>query len=99
MRKFYIALFLVFSTFLSSCETEQVIVISGDTISFRLFNYTDLSYASAELFVGGINADGDFVPTESIEYSFVPSKLSPTDTYTNLDNCVITCGNEGLIDG
>ncbi len=99
MKKYYQLLFISMAILLSSCENERIGVVPADSISFRLFNYTDKSYQNAELFVGAINADGDFVPTDSREYSFVPSKLSPTDTYTNLDNCTISCGNEGLIDG
>ena len=98
--KIYSRLLLISLVILfTGCENEQVVVIPLDSISFRLFNFSDKSYQNAELFVGGINSDGEFVATESIEYSFVPSKLSPTDTYTNLDNCTISCGNAGLIDG
>ena len=99
MKKYYVLFFITLLTIFSSCESEQEVFITNDTISFRLYNYTDRSFESGELFIGGFDSNGDFVPTESIDYSFVPSKLSPTDTYTNLDNCVISCGNEGLIDG
>lgn len=99
MKKQYVLLFLFCSFFLSSCETEQVVFLGNDSLSFELFNYTGESYPNAELFVGAINADGDFVPTESRQYDYVPSFFSPTDTYTNLDNCTTFCNNSGLIDG
>jgi hypothetical protein len=99
MRKQYFLLFFLCSIFLYNCETDRVVFLGNDSISFELFNYTGDSYANAELFIGAIDTDGNFVPTESRQYDFVPSFFSPTDMYTNLDNCEVFCNNEGLIDG
>ena len=87
MRKQYFLLFFLCSIFLYNCETDRVVFLGNDSISFELFNYTGDSYANAELFIGAIDTDGNFVPTESRQYDFVPSFFSPTDMYTNLDNC------------
>jgi len=99
MKKQYVLLFVLGSMFFTSCETNEPIFLGYDNISFELYNYSGQSYPNAELFIGALNADGDFVPTESREYDYVPSFLSPTDAYTNLDNCATFCNNNGLIDG
>lgn len=82
-----------------SCESEPFITIVDDSISFKLYNYTGRSYQNAELIIGALKSDGEFIATDSIEYSYVPSNLSPTDSYTNLDNCNLGCNIVGLIDG
>ena len=97
MKKQSFLLFFFFSFFLYNCETEGPVFLGYDSISFELLNHTGKSYPSAELFIGGINSDGDFVPTESREYEFIPSFFA--DAYTNLDNCNVFCDNIGLIDG
>ena len=99
MKKYSQLLLLAFVLIFSNCETETVIPIIDDSISFQLFNYSDRSYQSGELIVGAINSDGDFIPTETRDYVYVPSNLSPTGAYTNLDNCTLGCGSDGLIDG
>ena len=99
MKKYSLFLFISAAFTLISCESEQLITLVDDSIDFRLFNYTDRSYENGELVIGGLTSNGEFIPSESIEYVYVPSNLSPTDTYTDLDNCNFGCGNEGLIDG
>lgn len=99
MRKVYFIL-LICTTFFISCSQEITVIPIGDSLNFRLYNYSDKSFQNGELFIGAKDTNGNFVTTESISYSYIPSKLSPNDTYTNLDNCITgDCGNAGLIDG
>jgi hypothetical protein len=97
MKKQTFLLFFLCSFFFMSCETEGPIFLGNDSISFELYNYTGDSYPSAELFIGAIDDNGDFIPTESKSYEFIPSFFS--DAYTNLDNCNQFCNNIRLIDG
>ena len=99
MKKYCHFVFFALSILLMSCESEQLIILRGDSIDFKLFNYSDDAYQNAELLIGGIDSDNQFIATDSIRYAFVPSNVSPTGAYTNLDNCAISCGNDGLIDG
>lgn len=99
MRKIYFLLFIC-TTILASCTQEISVIPIGDSLSFRLYNYSDKSFQNGELFIGAKDTNGDFIATESISYASIPSKLSPNGTYTNLDNCIAgDCGNDGLIDG
>lgn len=99
MKKYYLLFLLTVSTIFFACDTEEVVVIQGDSLSFRLYNYTDKSYQNGELFIGARDRNGNFVPTESIDYAYIPSKLSPNGNYTILDNCTLGCGDDGLING
>lgn len=100
MKKYSLLLFLFLSLSLTSCETERIIRIGDETLFFELLNFTSQPYDGAELFVGAIDDDGNFVPTESIQYGRIPSNLSPNNLYTNLDECTaFQCTNEGLQNG
>ena len=99
MRKTYF-LFLICLSVCISCSEEENLIAVGDTLSFQLFNYSDKSYQNGELFIGAKDSNGDFIATESITYTNVPSKLSPNGVYTYLDNCINgNCGDDGLING
>jgi hypothetical protein len=99
MRKIYFLLFICATIFMS-CTQEISVVVNGDSLNFRLYNYSDNSFQNGELFIGAKDANGDFIATESISYTYIPSKHSPNDAYTNLDNCIGgNCGTNGLIDG
>jgi hypothetical protein len=92
---------MISSLFLTSCETERIVRIGNENLFFELFNFTSQPYDGAELFVGAIDENGTFVPTESIQYGRIPSNLSPNDLYTNLDECdpFLQCPNDGLQNG
>ncbi len=89
---------LLASFFMLNCSSEQTIFIPNDSFSFRMLNFTDDSFQKATLYIGVKDANNNFVATESIEYDYVPSNLSPTGSYTNLEDCTFNC-NEGFIDG
>ena len=83
-----------------SCSDEQTLIITpSNTFNFQLLNFTEVSYKDATLFIGGKDANDNFIATDSIKYSFVPSNLSPNGQYTFLDDCPINCGSDGLVDG
>lgn len=84
---------------LQSCSTEQLVLIPETSFNFQLLNYTDQSFQNATLFIGGKDSNGNFVATDSIQYSQVPSNVSPNGLYTFLDDCTLGCGSEGLVDG
>ena len=99
MKKTYFLVFL-YSIFFVSCTQEEQLFIGADSLNFRLYNYSDKSFKNGELFIGAKDANGDCIATESINYVYIPSKLSPTGAYTYLDNCINgNCGDEGFIDG
>ena len=99
MKKYSLILFTCLFFVLSGCDSDPIVFIQNDSIRFELFNYTDRSYESGELIIGARNSDGEFILTDSREYSYVPSNQSPTGEYTFLDNCTLGCGDAGLIDG
>ena len=65
MKKYSKILLFSLVLILMSCESDRLVTIADDSISFRLFNYTDKSYENAELVIGAINDSGEFIPTES----------------------------------
>lgn len=99
MKKYSLFLFTCIIFTLLGCNSEPIVFIENDSIKFELFNYTDKSYESGELLVGARNSNGEFIQTDSREYSYVPSNQSPTGDYTFLDNCTLGCGEAGLING
>lgn len=99
MKKLLLPSLLCFLVLFSGCRPEESFVIVADSFEFNLLNFTNKSYQSATLSIGAKDENGDFIPTESIKYNSVPSNDSPSGVYTYLDNCAITCGNDGLING
>ena len=80
-------LLIVFSlaTLFFSCDSIEVHSENNNRYKIRVTNYTDKPYKDSKLFIGAKNSNGNFIATDSVIYSNIPSNISPDDDYLTDD--------------
>lgn len=86
--------FTIISLLFFSCTFNEV-TSDDNNYKFRLRNYTDITYQEGKLFIGAKNSNGEFIATDSIIYSNIPSNISPNDVYNYDDDYTYTSSSNG----
>jgi len=82
MKKNFYYLFIILA--ISSCTINDL-VLDDTLFDIKLTNYTESSWNEGTLYVGAKNIQGEFIATDSIKYTPVPSNISPMDSYNSGD--------------